>query len=89
MVTIWQKSQPNTKTSSGNVTIRYLLTIISFLPMNIRGTRPWIFLTRVLRGPGMIDEDLFRFDLFRLLVCEGLRKKLKFVSVVSVLHCLD
>jgi len=36
MVTIQQKSQLNTMTSSRNVAILYLLTIILFLPGNIR-----------------------------------------------------
>jgi hypothetical protein len=36
----------------------------------------WIFLSRVRRGPSTIDEDLFHFDFFRLLVWEGIRKKL-------------
>ncbi len=76
------------KTSSRNVVLRYLLTIISFLLKNIRVTIQWMFFSKVQRGPRTIDEDLFRFDLFRLLVWEGLRNKLIFVSVGSVLRCL-
>jgi putative transposase len=76
------------KTSSRNVVLRYLLTIISFLFKNIGVTLQWMFFSKVQRGPRSIDEDLFRFDLFRLLVWEGLRKKLKVVSSVSVLRCL-
>jgi len=34
----------------------------------------WIFLARGLSGPGMIDEELFRFDLIRLFVREGILK---------------
>ena len=75
------------KTSSRNVVLRYLLTIISFLLKNIWVALQWMFFSKVQRGPRTIDEDLFRFDLFRLLVWEGLRKKLKFVTVVSVLRC--
>jgi hypothetical protein len=51
----------NTKIPSGNVAIRYLQTVISFLPGNIRVSLQWFFLARVLRDPGTIDEDLFRF----------------------------
>jgi putative transposase len=76
------------KTSSRNVVLRYLLMIISILFKNIRVALQWIFFSKVQRGPGTIDDDLFRFDLFRLLVWEGLRNKLKFVPVVSVLRCL-
>ncbi|MDO9324598.1 MAG: ISH3 family transposase [Methanoregula sp.] len=76
------------KTSSRNVVLRYLLTIISFLLKNIWVALQWIFFSKVQRGPRTIDQDLFRFDLFRLFVWEGLRKKLKFVSVVSVLRSL-
>ena len=75
------------KTSARNVVLRYLLTIISFLLKNIGVALQWMFFSKVQRGPRTIDEDLFRFDLFRLLVWEGIRKKLKFVSCVSVLRC--
>jgi len=77
------------KTSSRNVVLRYLLTIISFLLKNIWVTLQWMFFSKIQRGPRTIDEDLFRFDLFRLLVWEGIRKKLKFVPSVAVLRCLD
>jgi len=76
------------KTSSRNVAIRYLLTIISFLLKNIWVSILWMFFSKVQRGPKTIDEDLFRFDFFRLFVWEGIRKKLKFVSFVSVLRSL-
>jgi len=75
------------KTSSRNVVLRYLLTIISFLLKNIWMSLQWIFFSKVQRGPRTIDDDLFRFDLFQLFIWEGLRKKLKFVSFVSVLRC--
>ena len=74
------------KTSSRNVVTRYLLTIISFLLKNIWVSLQWIFFSRVRQGPRTIDEDVFRFDLFRLFVWEGICKKLKFVSFVSVLR---
>jgi putative transposase len=76
------------KTSSRNVTIRYLLTIIAFLLKNIWVALQWQFFAKVQRGPRTIDEDLFRFDLFRLFVWEGIRKKLKFVTFVTVLRSL-
>jgi putative transposase len=76
------------KTSSRNVVIRYLLTIISFLLKNIWVSLQWMFFSRVRQGPRTIDEDLFRFDLFRLFVWEGIRKKLKLVSFVSILRSL-
>jgi putative transposase len=74
------------KTTSRNVVIRYLLTIISFLLKNVWVSLQWIFFSRVRRGPRTIDDDLFRFDLFRLFVWEGIRKKLKFVTFVTVLR---
>jgi putative transposase len=76
------------KTSTRNVVLRYLLTIISFLLKNIWVSLQWMFFSKVQRGPKTIDEDLFRFDRFRLFVWEGLRKKLKFITVVSVLRSL-
>lgn len=74
------------KTSSRNVVIRFLLTLISFLLKNIWVSLQWIFFSRVRQGPRTIDEDLFRFDLFRLFVWEGIRKKLKFITFVTVLR---
>ncbi len=74
------------RTSTRNVVIRYLLTIISFLLKNIWVSLQWMFFSKVQRGPRTVAEDLFRFDFFRLLVWEGIRKKLKFVSFVSVLR---
>ena len=62
------------KTSSRNVVIRFLLTIISFLLKNIWVSLQWVFFYRVRYGQKTIDEDLFRFDLFRLFVWEGIRK---------------
>jgi hypothetical protein len=59
------------KTSSRNVVLRYLLTIISFLLKNIWVALQWMFFSKVQRGPRTIDEDLFRFDFFRLFVLEG------------------
>ena len=74
------------KTSSRNVVIRFLLTIISFLLKNIWVSLQWMFFSRVRQGPRTIDENLFRFDLFRLFVWEGIRKKLKFITFVTVLR---
>jgi putative transposase len=76
------------KTSSRNVVLRFLLMIISFLLKNIWVALQWMFFSKVQRGPRTINEDLFRFDLFRLLVWEGLRKKLKFVTSIPVLRSL-
>lgn len=76
------------KTSSRNVVLRFLLTIISFLLKNIWVALQWRFFSKVQPGPRTIDENLFRFDLFRLLVWEGIRKKLKLISGVPVLRYL-
>jgi putative transposase len=76
------------KTSSRNVVFRYLLTIISFLLKNIWVSLQWKFFSKVQRGPRTIDEDLFRFDRFRLFVWEGIRKKLKAVTFVAALRSL-
>jgi len=56
------------KTSSRNVVLRYLLTIISFLLKNIWVSLQWMFFSKVQRRPRTIDDDLLRFDLFRLFV---------------------
>jgi putative transposase len=75
------------KISSRNVVIQYLLTIISFFLKNVWVALQWKFFSRVRQGPRTIDDNVFRFDLFRLFVWEGIRKKLKLVPFVSVLRC--
>jgi putative transposase len=72
------------KTSSKSVTFRYLLTIISFLLKNV-----WVALQRECfslpqRGPISVNEDQFRFDLFRILIWEDIRKTLKIVALFPV-----
>jgi putative transposase len=73
------------KTSSKNATIRYFFALISFLLKNI-----WLYLqkkhfTIVKRGPQVIDEDKFRFEIFVLFIEEWLRRKLR---VRTVIECL-
>lgn len=56
------------KTSSKKVTIRYFYALISFLLKNI-----WLYLqkkhfTIVKRGPQVIAEDKFGFEVFVLLI---------------------
>jgi len=74
------------KTASRNVVIRYLRMIISFPLKDIWVSLRGMFFSKVQGETRTFDDDLFRFDLFRLLVWEGLRKKLNVVSVVSVLR---
>lgn len=74
------------KTSSKNANIRYFYTLISFLLKNI-----WLHLqkkhfTIVKRGPQVIDEDKFRFEMFILLIEEWLRRKLKVRLMVECLR---
>ncbi|MCL7414397.1 MAG: ISH3 family transposase, partial [ANME-2 cluster archaeon] len=62
------------RTSSKNATVRYFYAVISFLLKNI-----WLCLQRkhftiVQTGPPVIKEDLFRFDVFILLVEEWVRR---------------
>jgi putative transposase len=76
------------KTSSRNVVLRYLLTIISFLLKNIWVALKWNYFARIQRGPRTIDDDLFRFDRFRIFVWEGIKKKLRPITSVEVLRSL-
>ena len=74
------------KTSSKNANIRYFYTLISFLLKNI-----WLYLqkkhfTIVKRGPQVIDEDKFRFEMFILLIEEWLRRKLRVRLMVECLR---
>jgi putative transposase len=74
------------KTSTKNANIRYFYTLISFLLKNV-----WLYLqkkhfTIVKRGPQVVDEDKFRFDMFIILIEEWLRKKLKVRLIVECLR---
>jgi putative transposase len=74
------------KTSSKNANIRYFYTLISFLLKNI-----WLYLqkkhfTIFKRGPQVIDEDKFRFEMFILLIEEWLRRKLRVRLMVECLR---
>ncbi len=74
------------KTSSKNATIRYFYALVSFLLKNI-----WLYLqkkhfTIVKRGPQVIDEDKFRFEVFILLIEEWLRRKLRVRTTVGCLR---
>lgn len=74
------------RTSSKNVTIRYLYAIISLLLKNIWVVLQWIYFSPVKRGPRTVEEDLFRFDQFRMLVWEGIRKVLRPVTEILALR---
>ena len=74
------------KTSTKNAEIRYFYTLVSFLLKNI-----WLYLqkkhfTIVNKGPQVIDEDKFRFELFILLIEEWLRRKLRVRLMVECLR---
>lgn len=74
------------KTSTKNAEIRYFYTLVSFLLKNI-----WLYLqkkhfTIVNRGPQVIDEDKFRFEMFILLIEEWLRRKLRVRLMVECLR---
>ena len=73
------------RTSSKNATIRYFYALISFLLKNV-----WLCLQRrhfsiVKPGPMTIKYDLFRFDVFILLIEEWVRNKL---GVKSSVRCI-
>jgi IS4 transposase len=74
------------KTTSKNATIRYFYTLISFLLKNV-----WLCLQKKhftinKKGPKVIDEDKFRFEMFVLLIEEWLRRKLKVRLIVECLR---
>lgn len=74
------------RTSSKNATVRYFYALISFLLKNV-----WLCLQRmhfsiVKPGPMIINDDLFRFDVFILLIEEWVRHKLKVKSLVRCIR---
>lgn len=80
------RNQVKPNTSTKNVIIRYFYALISFLMKNI-----WLCLqkkrfTIFQRGPPIIMEDLFRFDVFLLLIEEWVRRKLKMRIAVECLR---
>jgi len=74
------------KTSSRNVVIRHLHAIISLLLKNIWVVLQRIYFSPVKRGPRTVEENLFRFEQFRMLVWEGIRKVLRPVTEISALR---
>ena len=80
------RNQVKPKTSSKNATIRYFYALISFLLKNI-----WLCLQRkhftiVKTGPLTVEEDMFRFDVFMLLIEEWVRRKLVIRRVVECIR---
>ena len=74
------------RTSSKNATVRYFYALISFLLKNV-----WLCLQRkhfstLKTGPITIKNDLFRFDVFILLIEEWMRHKLKIKSSVRCIR---
>lgn len=74
-------------TTSRNPTLRFLFAIVAFLMENVWVSLQWIFFTPFRRGPRKVDSDLFRFERFRILVWEGIRKFLKGFSKIHTLRC--
>ena len=79
------RNQVKPKTSSKNATIRYFYAIISFLLKNVWACLQKKHFTIVKTGPPTIEEGLFRFDIFILLVSEWVRRKL---GVKLSIECL-
>lgn len=74
------------KTSTKNVTTRYLFALVSFLMKNT-----WLYLqkkhfTVKKQGPPRVEKDSFRFDMFILLVDEWIRVKLKVRTYVECIR---
>jgi len=65
------------KTSSRNPAVRYLCMIISFIIQNIWRLLRVKHFVRKQRGPKVIDEDEFRYNLFISLLHHALEKRLK------------
>ena len=62
------RNKVRNRTSTRNPTIRYYYALVSMLLKNIWVMLRWKRYRLMKRGPPSIDEDVFRFDLFRLLV---------------------
>ena len=80
------RNQVKPKTSSKNATTRYFYALISFLLKNI-----WLCLKRkhftiIKTGPPTMEDDLFRFDMFILLIEEWVRRKLVIRRVVECIR---
>jgi putative transposase len=63
---IRNKVRPRTTTRSPAV--RYYLFLVSMLFQNIWMMLRWKYFRKPQRGPSVVDEDLFRFDNFRIKV---------------------
>lgn len=74
------------KTSTKNAAVRYLYAIVALMLKNIWVFLQWRYFSPVKQGPRTVDEDRFRFDQFRMLVGEGMRRKLKPRTEIPVLR---
>jgi putative transposase len=80
------RNQVRPRTSSKNATVRYFYALISFLLKNVWLCIQKMHFSIVQPGPMIIKDDLFRFDLFILLIEEWLRNKLKVKSLVRCIR---
>lgn len=72
------------RTSTKKPTVRYYFALVSMLLKNL-----WVFIRycsfpQLRRGPRRVDEDMFRFDQFRLMIWQAFCKRLGFVKKIPV-----
>ena len=63
------------KTSSRNPIVRYYFALVSMLLKNIWVFLRWKFFPQKRRGPRRVDEDVFRFDRFRLFIWQAFGRR--------------
>lgn len=72
------------RTSTKKPTVRYYFALVSMLLKNIWVFLRYCFFPQLRRGPRRVDEDMFRFDQFRLMIWQSFCRKLGFVKKIPV-----
>ena len=72
------------RTSTKNPTLRYYFALVSMLLKNIWVSLRYRCFPQIRRGPRRVDEDMFRFDQFRLMIWFAFCRRFGFVRLLSV-----
>lgn len=74
------------RTTTKNPIIRYFFALVSMLLKNVWVGIRWRYFSKIKRGPRKIENDLFRFDKFRMTIWEYIKIKMRFQKTIPILR---
>jgi putative transposase len=80
------RNKVRSRTTTRKPAVRYYLFLVSMLFQNVWMMLRWKYFRKLQRGPSVVEEDLFRFDNFRLKVWERVIKVLNLVFETNTLR---